>query len=166
MAPSHVRKGAKRFLLADGQDVHDDADDLDYETQALSNLGLLIKTGQVQIRLLRSATGHGLPVPGQSIARRQYYNQLSLFDSQSVGLAEGDPLVGRFVLHWSTDAEYNLERVYLALPKTGGETRDSVEAYWDWPIWRRHSLVSDGQVQAEVLDVDIYLDDEATGTGG
>jgi hypothetical protein len=163
LSPALVRIEARRYLKDTDAEVHNEEDDMiDFEAEYLSNLGLCIKLGEVQIRLLRSSQGDQLPVPGHSQARKDYYNQPTLFDVLDEVQDEVSPLRGRFVLHWSTDSEYNLDKVHLALPRAGGETRASVLAYWDWPIWRRHSLLTDGQTQAEVADLDIYLDEDAT----
>ena len=63
------------------------------------------------------------------------------------------------------DGEYNLERVYLACPKAGGETRRSVEAYWDEIIWRRGKIAaSASQVEATAEDLDIFLEEGKSGT--
>lgn len=168
LAPAHVRKGAKRFLLEQGQEVQNEEEvgqvsAVDFETEFLSNLGLCIRSGLVQMRILRSAQGSQLPVPGHSLARQDYYTQSDLPFEDEV-ISGSAAIAGKFIVHWSTDVEYNLDRVYLACPRSGGLTRESVQAHWDWPIWRRHGIVIDGQVQAEVTDLDIYLEDEATGT--
>lgn len=162
LAAAHVRKGARRYLIATEQDVQNE-EDIDYEAEFLSNLGLSISAPGVQIRILRSAQGHLLPVPGHSQARQKFYQQSLDFDPLPLAVDEPAPVV-RLVLHWSTDSEYNLDKVYLACPKSGDLTRESVAAHWDWPIWRRHDATVDGQVQAAVSDLDIYLDDEATGS--
>ena len=158
LAPALVRKEAKRHLIAANQSVEDEAS---FEPEFLANLGLCLTAPGVKIRLLRSAMDHQVPVPGQSLARQMYYAQPGLFD----GIDGAPPPVLKLVLHWSTDAEYGLERAYLACPKTGGETRATVASHWDEPIWRRHSLEIDGQVQAEVTDLDIHLDGEAMSSG-
>ena len=166
LAPALVRKGAKRYLISRGQNAQDE-EDIDYDTEFLANLGLAITAEGIQIRILRSATNDMLPVPGHSVARQQYYTQYGLpFEHLDQPVLADVPSLLRLVLHWSTDAEYNLERVYLGCPKTGGETRESVESYWDEPIWRRHSLIADGQEQAEVTDLDIYIDEAETGHAG
>ena len=166
LAPALVRKGAKRHLIDLGQNAENE-EDIDYDTAFLPNLGLAISAAGIQIRILRSATNDMLPVPGHSEARKQYYTQMGfLFEDMTEPVVAEPVAVLRLVLHWSTDQQYQLERVYLGCPKAGGETRDSVESYWDEPIWRRHNVEIDGQVQAEVTDLDIYLEDEATGTGG
>lgn len=165
LAPALVRKGAKRYLIEKEQDVENE-EDFDYEAEYLSNLGLMLRASGIQIRVLRSAPGHQMPVPGHSLARQQYYQQTLLdFDDPGVATA-APPVLVKLVLHWSTDSDYHLDRVYLGCPRTGGETRDSVSAYWDWPIWRRHDIAVDGQAQAEVTDLDIFLEEEATGTEG
>lgn len=166
LAAALVRKGAKRHLLAFGQTAENE-EDIDYDTEFLPNLGLAISAPGVQIRILRSATNDMLPVPGHSDARKLYYTQMGLlFEDMTVPVVAEPVAVLRLVLHWSTDKDYQLDRAYLGCPRSGGETRDSVQSHWDEPIWRRHNVEIDGQVQAEVTDLDIYLEDEATGTAG
>ena len=168
LAPALVREGARRYLVAKNQDVHnEEEEEFDCEIKFLSNLGLSVTALGVQIRILRSVQGDLLPVPGHSIARQGFYHQLGLFNEMMAqAFPDPDALPVRLVLHWSTDAEYHLARVWLACPMSGDITRESVKAHWDWPIWRRHGMTSDGQIQAEVADLDIYLEGEATGSQG
>lgn len=168
LAPALVRKGARRYLVAKNQDVHnEEEEEFDCEIKFLSNLGLSVTALGVQIRILRSVQGDLLPVPGHSIARQGFYHQLGLFNEMMAqAFPDPDALPVRLVPHWSTDAEYHLARVWLACPMSGDITRESVKAHWDWPIWRRHGMTSDGQIQAEVADLDIYLEGEATGSQG
>jgi hypothetical protein len=165
LAPSLVRKGAKRYLVEKNQDVENE-EDIVWDPEFLSNLGLALTAPGVQIRILRSAPGDMLPVPGHSQARQEYYTQMGLFDGEEHAPGDVPPPVLRLVLHWGTDEDYNLDRVWLGCPKAGGETRESVKSHWDEPVWRKHSLLGDGQAQAEVTDLDIYLDGEATGSAG
>ena len=160
LAPALVRKEAKRRLIAANHSVEDETD---FETEFLANLGLCLTAPGVQIRLLRSTADHQVPVPGQSQARQIYYTQPGLPFGGSDGALAEPPGVLRLVLHWSTDDEYSLDRAYLACPMTGGETRATVASHWDEPIWRRHAVEVDGQVQAGVTDLDIHLDGEAVG---
>ena len=161
LAPALVRKEAKRQLIAADHSVEDESS---FEPEFLANLGLCLTAPGVKIRLLRSTEDHQVPVPGQSLARQIYYTQPGLPLGEADGaVAEPSPLL-KLVLHWSTDEEYSLDRVYLACPMTGGETRATVASHWDEPIWRRHTLEVDGQVQAEVTDLDIHLDGEAVGS--
>ena len=113
-----------------------------------------------------------VPVPGPSKARQAYYSQQMYFPgwdalmAEAVGTVTAIPSdVTNCVLHWDTDDEYNLTRVYLALPVSGKNTRESVQLLWNEIIWRRHAPHVDGtQVEAEIIDQDIYID-HATGTG-
>ena len=77
LAPPLVRKEAKRYLLKLNENVQDEEeeDQIDYETQSVPNLGLSVKAGAVQIRVLRSSAGSMLPLAGDSIARQKYYTQ-------------------------------------------------------------------------------------------
>lgn len=163
LAPALVRKEAKRQLIAANHSVEDD-DETGFEPEFLANLGLCLTAPGVKIRLLRSTGDHQVPVPGQSQARQTYYTQPGLPFGEADEALDEPPEVLRLVLHWSTDEEYSLDRVYLACPKTGGETRATVQSHWDEPIWRRHALAVDGQVQAEVTDLDIHLDGEVVGS--
>ncbi len=163
LAPAHVRKGARRYLSAANQNVQNE-EEIDYETEFLSNLGLSMSAPGIQMRILRSANNDQLPVPGHSHARQAFYQQSFDIAEDTLPATADQPII-RLVLHWSTDAEYNLDRVYLGCPKTGALTRESTTSHWDWPIWRRHGLAIDGQVQAEVSELDIYLDIPSTGTG-
>lgn len=162
LAPALVRKEAKRQLIAADHSVEDE---VGFEPEFLPNLGLCLAAPGVKIRLLRSAADDQIPVPGQSQARRIYYTQPGLPFDEVDGATAAPPEVLRLILHWSTDAEYSLDCVYLACPMKGGETRATVESHWDEPIWRRHTLEVDGQLQAEVTDLEIHLDGEAVGSG-
>lgn len=167
LSPALVRKEAKRFLLKKGQDVKDEQE-IDFEAEFLPNLGLAVNSGAFSIRVLRSDRGL-LPIPGPSKKRQKFYAQQPSFNFDGEETApDGDVVVAvvNLVLHWTTDAEYNLIKVYLACPETGGTTRASVTAHWDEPIWRRiDPTMADGeQVEAVASDLDIHLDGEAFGT--
>lgn len=164
IAPALVRKGAKRDLMTDTNIVAKDEEDTDYAPEFLANLGLAITAEGIRFRVLRSAKGD-VPVPGQSKARQAFYRQ-------EVYLAGIDPTmmipmpsaITHVVLHWDTDEEYNLSRVYLALPLAGNTTRESVLVLWNEIVWRRQAPAVDGkQVEAVVTDFDIYIEDEKRG---
>lgn len=163
LAPALVRKGAKRFLIARGESVDDEElDDVEYEAEYLSNLGLAIGADGVWVRILKSDRG-SLPTPGPSKKRQQFYAQQgSLFP---IAETDAEPLPAlNLVLHWTASEEYNLERVYLACPKAGGVTRASVEAYWDEVIWRSGTAAaSNEQQEAQSDELEIYLDDAQSG---
>ena len=180
LAPALVRKGAKRELQATHIDVTNEEDEPQHtvvvppptpangKAEFLSNLGLAVSADGIRFRVLRSDDGV-VPVPGPSKARQAFYSQQAYLPGVAWGIAEGlvPPIpsaVTNCVLHWDTDDEYNLLRVYLALPLAGKETRDSVELLWNEIIWRKHAPEVDGtQVEAETIDQDIYLSGEATG---
>lgn len=186
LAPGLVRKGAKRELIATGTAVENEEDVTQHSAggalviatpptgnaEFLSNLGLAVLADGIRFRVLRSDDGM-VPVPGISKARQAFYSQQAYFPGWAALVAE---VVGSLpvipsnvtncVVHWDTDDEYNLTRVYLALPLTGNTTRDSVATLWNEIVWRRHAPeVSGTQVEAETIDQDIYIDHEATGTG-
>jgi hypothetical protein len=183
LAPALVRKGAKRELQATNIDVANEEDATHQPASApataspngkaefLSNLGLAVSADGIRFRVLRSDDGV-VPVPGPSKARQAFYSQEAYFPGWAALVAEAmgsipaiPSAVTNCVLHWDTDEEYNLIRVYLALPLAGKETRDSVELLWNEIIWRRHAPEVDGtQVEAETIDQDIYISGEDTGT--
>ena len=165
LAPALVRKGAKRFLLSSGDDSTPEVSDeeVEYDAEYLPNLGLSVTNEGDRIRILKS-DNDSLPVPGPSQRRQAFYaQQRFLFP---VRTSESDLSSNvNLVLHWVADGEYNLERVYLACPKAGGETRRSVEAYWDEIIWRRGKIAaSASQVEATAEDLDIFLQEGKSGT--
>jgi hypothetical protein len=148
LAPALVRKGAKRYLLATGTDVTNEEDDVPQpvhgavptalipangQAEFLPNLGLAVSAIGIRFRVLRSDDGM-VPIPGISKARQAFYSQQLYFPGWDDLLAEAIGTVAPIpsdvtncVLHWDTDAEYNLTRVYLALPLAGKKTRESVE---------------------------------------
>lgn len=174
LAPALVRKQAKRYLISatesdPGTQVSDEQ--VEFEPEFASNLGIAVAQGGVHIKLLKSDNG-SLPVPGPSRKRRLFYSQQgelfpSLGDESD---AECGPERANLVMHWIVDDEYNLVRVHLALPTAGGNTRASVESAWDEVIWRRGASRTEsvGQIEAELDELEITLDDagEDTGTGG
>jgi hypothetical protein len=187
LAPGLVRKGAKRELILTGTAVENEEDAAQQspagapvitaqpngQAEFLSNLGLAISADGIRFRVLRSDDGT-VPVPGHSKARQAFYSQQAYFPGWATLIAEAvgsmPPIpsdVTNCVLHWDTDDEYNLTRVYLALPLGGATTRESVELLWNEIIWRRHAPEVDGtQVEAETIDQDIYIEhQEETGTG-
>lgn len=179
LAPALVRKGAKRELLATHIDVLNEEDEAQTaspsaaqppngKAEFLSNLGLAVSADGIRFRVLRSDDGV-VPVPGPSKARQAFYSQHAYLPGVAWladVIAPIPSAVTNCVLHWDTDDEYNLRRVYLALPLAGKETRESVELLWNEIIWRKHAPEVDGtQVEAEIIDQDIYISGEGTGTG-
>jgi hypothetical protein len=98
------------------------------DLQGLANNGLIFSTRGANVRVLKSDEGD-LPVPGQSFARRAFYQQLPLGLDES----DGEPSLN-LVLLWDADRDYELIDLSLACPKTGALTRASVEAHWNHPL--------------------------------
>jgi hypothetical protein len=176
LAPALVRKGAKRELQATNVEVTNEEDaeqqpPSNGKAEFLSNLGLAVSADGIRFRVLRSDDGV-VPVPGPSKARQAFYAQQAYLPGWTALVAEAlgslpaiPSDVTNCILHWDTDADYTLTRVYLALPLAGKETRDSVELLWNEIVWRRHAPEIDGtQVDAEVIDQDIYIAGEETGS--
>jgi hypothetical protein len=174
LAPALVRKQAKRYLVRvsdpeSGLEISDE--EIEFETEFLSNLGVAVAQGGVRIKLLKSDNGN-LPVPGPSKKRREFYAQQGeLFPAAREAADAARPqAIANLVMHWVVNDEYNLIRVHLALPTAGGNTRASVESAWDEVIWRREAPNARHSVQreAELEELDIHLDDaeEDTGTEG
>jgi hypothetical protein len=140
----------------------EEAEEVEYEPEYLSNLGLAVGTDGLRIRILKSDHGT-LPTPGPSKKRQQFYSQQgSLFPPPATG--EEPVSAVNLVLHWSPTDEYELDRVYLACPKAGGITRASVEAHWDEVIWRRGAVSeANQQTEAQTEDLEIYLDEAESG---
>jgi len=158
LGPALVRMGAKRFMVAKGQEVNEE-EELEFEPEFLANLGLALSAPGIHVRVLKSDHGT-VPVPGPSQVRQRFYaqGQGSLFPEAELSSERRLPVVN-LVLHWSTDAHYQLERVSLACPKAGELTRASVECYWDTPIWRNRFQETETQREAEMPDLDLGLDD-------
>lgn len=161
LAPCLVRHRAKKYLAARQQEVKEEEEDVDFERESVPNNGLCLTTDGYQIRILKSDDG-SLPPPGPSRVRQEFYGQAWLFDS-GIFDHEEEPRVG-LVVHWTVDADFELEKVFVALPIAGEISRDSVRSHWDERIWTRTMLPSTSAVSVESPDLDIHLDEPATGT--
>lgn len=120
--PNIVRFEAKLHLIAAGEDV--------FETEILSNNGLVMRHLEYQLRLLKSDNGE-LPTPGRSKRKQAYYSQQLEFFAPLVG----EPLeTVNLVVLWDVDSNWNLSCLELVYPKSGGHTKASVSAFWDIPL--------------------------------
>jgi hypothetical protein len=111
-------------------------DEVEFDLLRVSNCGLCIRTGQGDIRVLKSASD-GLP-KAHSDARIRFVanNQLSFFFAEEIAHLR---TLNLFVL-WRMDAEHNYLGMDIACPK---ETRDKgdIDCYWIAP-WRKSSVVT------------------------
>ena len=90
------------------------------------NNGLYLSNDQYNIKILKS-NHERIPVPGHSLSRQRYYQQQQQFffltdveDSEKLNL----------LLLWDVIGRYQLGKLALACPQSGGLTRESVSAHW------------------------------------
>lgn len=114
---STVRYVAKRSLGEAGLIVEVEVDDL-------ANNGLSLTYEQYNVRI-RKRDEDGLPVPGHSRVLQDFYQQSLRL------LPETAERVNLLILWDILRPSFALtETLYLACPKSGGITRDSVSAHW------------------------------------
>ena len=152
--PALVRWYAKRRLTESGHDVSEDEPDLAFTRDELANNGLLLSHRDVQVRVLKCDDGE-LPVPN-SIARQGYYSQ----QVEMRFLENGDVSQFRMnlVLLWDVNDNYELSRLILVYPRSGGRSRTSVEEYWriELPV-PAPATIEVGELEVEVEDLPITL---------
>lgn len=130
LAPNLVRWWAKKYLQKAGYQISEDQ--TDYSFQPLANNGLSMKVGRYRLRILKSDDGDA-PVPGDSVSRQNFYQQISIVLTTEDGIEIQDEVTNLLVL-WDTDFMYNLNGLSLAYPKCGGNTKASVQLHWHVPI--------------------------------
>lgn len=135
LAPNLVRHKAKQYLIAQGQETknEEEIDNPGFEIEEVSNNGLYVKVSDFRVRILKSAEDGTVPLPGESEARRNFYNQ-----EQAV-LDFVRP-VWNLIIHWTVDRQYNLLTLSVALPLKIAKNdmgRLVVECAFDEPFWRR-----------------------------
>ena len=125
LASSIVRYHAKIELVNLGELVGDD-EEVDSVLKYAPNIGLHISHGRYNIRILKSDNGN-LPVPGQSLKRRNFYQQITM-DFSSPGGKDQSPV--NLIILWDVSYPYHLSGLSLACPMGGDFTRESVVAHW------------------------------------
>lgn len=133
LAPNLVRHKAKLYLIAQGQETREEEDGLAFEIEEVSNNGLCAKVPEFRIRILKSSEDGDVPLPGESEARRNFYNQ----DQALLDFAKP---VWNLIVHWTVDRQYSLTRLSVALPLkiTKNEMgRPVVVCAFDEPFWTR-----------------------------
>lgn len=153
LAPGLVRHKAKAFLLERKQEVTDEPgfeDEQGFRTEHLANNGLCLRTNGFQVRILKSENGC-IPPPGPSQARNRFYSQQLTLPGMEGYMDEPDPW--GIIVHWTVDEDYNLLRLGLSMPKSGGKSSATVETYWDRAFWTRPQAVT--QPLPQVVDLDI-----------
>jgi hypothetical protein len=144
LAPNLVRHKAKMFLVASGQDAKNDEETEDggFNTQHLPNNGICIRLSGFTVRVLKSADDGGVPPPGISLTRQNFYRQkqaLLDFEEFRNGEQHVQPTWG-LIVHWAVDSEYNLLKLSVALPVDLPKSENGrllVECEFDEPYWTR-----------------------------
>jgi len=130
LAPNLVRYWAKRYLQNAGLQVSEEQAELNL--QPLPNNGLCLRFGRYGLRILKSDDGDP-PVPGDSVSRRNFSHQISIVYVTEDG-AEVREDVRNLLILWDIDRLYNLAELSLAYPKSGNDTKASVQVHWHVPI--------------------------------
>lgn len=171
LAPNLVRHKAKLYLIAQGQEAKEEEDSPAFEIEEVSNNGLYAKVPEFRIRILKSSEDGGVPLPGDSETRKNFYNQeQAVFDFAHP--------VWNLIIHWSVDRQYNLLKLSVALPLKIAKNdlgRAVVECAFDEPFWQSPPLsnvtsITSGPTSPtpSSLNIDgiqIASDEERTGTG-
>jgi hypothetical protein len=130
LAPNLVRYWAKRYLRNAGLQVSEEQ--AEFNMQQLPNNGLCLSFGHYRLRILKSDDGDP-PVPGDSVSRQNFYHQISIAYVTEDG-AEVQENVTNLLILWDIDRLYNLTGLSLAYPKSGKDTKASVQVHWHVPI--------------------------------
>lgn len=126
-APHIVRSMVKHVLENSGHQIED------ISQEELANNGLLYHCGRYSIRVLKAQQEGILPVPGPSERRQEFFNQKPSQERILGWEASGGDAKGKIthlIVCWDVDHEYELVELYLALPKAGSATKNSVESEW------------------------------------
>lgn len=130
LAPNLVRWWAKKYLHGAGLQVTEEQ--AEFDLQQLPNNGLCLSFGRYRIRILKSDDGE-LPVPGNSVRRQNFYHQISIvYVTEEGALVQED--VTNLIILWDISRPYNLSGLSLAYPKSGKDTKASVQVHWHVPI--------------------------------
>ena len=129
-----VRYLTKRSLALLGFTARYDVLDFNEATphlEVLANNGLEIKFEGYCFRLLKTGGGE-LPVPGPSQKKQEFYRQLPL--PLGWPTTESEEAYPNRIIMWQVDGEHKLVQLYLAAPKAGQTSKESVDAYYLVPI--------------------------------
>jgi hypothetical protein len=168
LAPNLVRHKAKQFLISSGQDAKDEEEGPGFDTEHIPNNGLCMTTPGYKVRVLKSLDEGGVPLPGTSATRQNFYNQLQAlidFPEFRNGNERVQP-TWNLIVHWTVDEKYTLLKLSLALPLhfTRNELgKWIVECAFDEPFWTRSlpkPIQIDEPIPPTVLDIPIEEEPE------
>ena len=137
-----IRYYVKRYLLDLDFDVTES-----YKVDDLANNGLSVRYNGYHVRILKADHGD-LPIPGVSETKKLFYNQqlsMDLYNSDT-NLRRLKPNV---LILWDLSSSYDLSQLYLACPKSGGKTRESVSSYFNNPLEHAAYLIKPDKVISE-----------------
>ena len=137
LAPNLFRFYAKSLLASEGQRAtyEEETDRADYELEVLSNNGLCLNYGKHEIRILKSY-GDKLPAPGHSKARQKFWNwngqmPFPFTDGESEGVNSPDDFALHLIVLWDVNPhKYTLNKIFVACPVQGAESKDSVVSHF------------------------------------
>ncbi len=170
LAPNLVRHKAKRFLISKGQDAKDEEeeDKTGFETERVPNNGLCMIVPGFRVRVLKSSDDGGIPQPGNSVTRQNFYNQhqaLLDFAEFRNGNTRVQPEWG-LIVHWNVDKKYNLLKLSVALPVCATKTESGklvVDCAFDEPFWTRPQRTAISIEEVLSLDnLDLLIEEEST----
>lgn len=155
-APDLVRHEVKCFLEASGHHVEE------LESESLPNNGLLYHAGRYSFRILKVSDGV-LPAPGSSEKRQAFFGQQPTqqrLEGWNTASNEEMPELLNLIVGWDVDNQYELVELYLAFPKSGSATKESVETHWMVkipPLSLSGEQGVKGEVSEEAEDLPIQL---------
>ena len=130
LAPNLVRYWAKKHLQNVGLQVTEEP--AEFDLKPLPNNGLCLSAGHYRLRILKSDDGDP-PIPGDSVSRQNFYHQISIVLTTEDG-TEIQEEVRNLLILWDIDRSYNLSGLSLAYPKSGKNTKASVQVHWHVPL--------------------------------
>jgi hypothetical protein len=133
--PSLFRYYAKRELKKAGHEATDEEESSLFQERDIPNNGLLLMSGEYEIRILKSYEGQ-LP-PANSERRRDFYNQTRWRSRQTAlpGMPTSDSkrVVARslcLVILWDVTPRFELQSIELVCPNAIGADGLSVKEHW------------------------------------
>ena len=142
-----------------GIDIENDDEALDngeVSIEQLANNGIAGVFAGYHFKILKSSSEDGqLPVAGSSIRRKSFYGQQMLLIAIDQPLEELRP---NAVILWNFESNYTRLRLWLSVPREGGESRKSTKAHYTEAV--PHPITSIGpdpghREHAEVAEPDV-----------
>ncbi|MCF8720065.1 hypothetical protein [Nitrospina gracilis] len=122
-----TRYWAKFFINKCGYSAEFDSD---LELKNSPNVGLILRSENYHIRILKSCNGN-VPVAGHSRKRQKFYEQAH-FEFEVIPENRDLPL--NLLVIWVADSDLNINELSLACPREGGALKDSVKCHWHQPF--------------------------------